>query len=171
MESTQQNTPGHITIGQILGTRGLEGLVRVRVLTDVEERFQEGVCLNCGVGTFEIIEVSHSAGDQVVLRLDGVTNASAAQKLTGAWITAEEQLDCDLPENEYYHYQLVGLTVKTHTGELLGIVTDIIETGSNDVYVVDGTAGQILLPAISQVIKGIDLESGTMSVVMLEGLR
>ena len=66
---------------------------------------------------------------------------------------------------------MVGLTVKAHTGELLGIVTDIIETGSNDVYVVDGPAGQILLPAISQVIKSIDLEAGTMSVVVLAGLR
>ena len=74
-------------------------------------------------------------------------------------------------KNEYYHYQLVGLTVRAQTGELLGIVTDIIETGSNDVYVVDGPAGQILFPAISQVIKGIDLEAGTMSVVVLEGLR
>ena len=171
MESTQQNTPGHITIGQILGTKGLDGLVRVRVLTDVEERFQEGVFLNCGVATFEITEVSHSTEDQLVLRLDGVTSASAAQKLTGVWITADELLGCDLSENEYYHYQLVGLTVKAHTGELLGIVTDIIETGSNDVYVVDGPAGQILLPAISQVIKSIDLEAGTMSVVVLAGLR
>ena len=171
MESTQQNTAGHITIGQILGARGLDGHVRVRVLTDVEDRFQEGVFLNCGVQAFEIIEMSHAGGDQIVLRLAGVTSVSAAQKLIGVWITAEERLYSDLSENEYYHYQLVGLQVKTVCGEPLGIVTDIIETGSNDVYVVDGSTGQILLPAISQVIKRIDLESETMYVVLLDGLR
>lgn len=80
--------------------------------------------------------------------------------------------DPQLPPGEYYHYQLVGLTVITDHGENLGTIQEVLATGSNDVYVVTSDSGQeVLLPAIEQVIKEIDLASGKMLVHLLDGLR
>ena len=74
-------------------------------------------------------------------------------------------------EGEYFHYQIIGLKVISVTGEDLGEITDILETGSNDVYVVVGPTGEILVPAIRDVIKEIDVLSGLMTVDLPEGLR
>ena len=78
----------------------------------------------------------------------------------------------DLPPGEYYHYQLVGLAVVTEQGEELGTLQEVLVTGSNDVYVVQSEAGdEILLPAVSQVIKQVDLSAGRMLVHLIDGLR
>ena len=74
-------------------------------------------------------------------------------------------------QGEYFHYQIIGLKVISVTGEDLGEITDILETGSNDVYVVVGPTGEILVPAIRDVIKEIDVLSGLMTVDLPEGLR
>ncbi len=74
-------------------------------------------------------------------------------------------------EGEYFHYELLGLKVRTVEGEDLGEVAEILETGSNDVYVVRGAAGEILVPALSKVVREIDIASGLMVVDLPEGLR
>jgi 16S rRNA processing protein RimM len=76
-----------------------------------------------------------------------------------------------LPSGRYYQRQIIGLGVVTDEGESLGEVVDILETGANDVYVVQGAQGEILLPAISSVIRQIDLDAGCLTVHLLEGLR
>jgi 16S rRNA processing protein RimM len=89
----------------------------------------------------------------------------------GQWLTAPPETSPQLPEGEYFHYQILGLRVITEEGEELGEVMEIIETGSNDVYVVSGEKGELLVPAISQVVREIDLNSQVMTVSLLEGLR
>jgi len=76
-----------------------------------------------------------------------------------------------LPEGDYYHHQILGLRVTTEVGERLGLVTEILETGANDVYVVAQQDGpDILLPAVDEVILGIDLEKGEMRVHLMPGI-
>ena len=75
-----------------------------------------------------------------------------------------------LEEGEYYLYQLIGVQVETEDGEGLGQVVDVIETGANDVYVVRGPRGEVLLPAIGDVVLDLDLESKRMVVHLLAGL-
>ena len=75
------------------------------------------------------------------------------------------------PEGEYFHYQLLGLRVLTEEGEELGRITEILETGSNDVYVVSGDAGQVLIPALAEVIRKVQVDEGQMVVRLLDGLR
>jgi 16S rRNA processing protein RimM len=76
-----------------------------------------------------------------------------------------------LPKGEYYHHQLLGLRVISDTGEELGVLKDILETGANDVYLVARSAAEdILLPAIADVVLAIDLERGEMQVRLLSGL-
>ena len=95
-----------------------------------------------------------------------------ARRLAGQWLLATVTPSPQLPPGEYYHYQLVGLTVVTDLGETLGQVQEILATGSNDVYIVKSEAGaELLLPAIRQVVQDIDLDAGRILVHLLPGLR
>lgn len=107
-----------------------------------------------------------------ILQLDGLDDAGDARKFTGEWLYAATDPKPELPPGEYYHYQLVGLQVLTDQGENLGQLQEVLVTGSNDVYVVKSESdGELLLPAISQVVKEIDLASGRILVHLLDGLR
>ena len=75
-----------------------------------------------------------------------------------------------LPEDQYYYDQIIGLKVKTTSGELIGTITDILTGESNDNYIVQGERGEVLIPAIEDVIQSIDLEGGEVLIEPLEGL-
>ncbi len=75
-----------------------------------------------------------------------------------------------LPDNKFYHHQIIGLFVVTPEGEKIGQIAEIIETGSNDVYVVKGPVKEYLIPAIKDVISSIDLSSGTVTITPMKGL-
>ena len=86
-------------------------------------------------------------------------------------VQIEAQTAAPLPPGLYYHHQLIGLAVFTEEGEHLGELTEVLETGANDVYVVTGPQGELLLPVIADVIRSVDLESHRLTVHLLEGLR
>ena len=75
-----------------------------------------------------------------------------------------------LEEGEYYHFQVIGVEVEMESGERLGRVTEVLETGANDVYVVRGPRGEVLIPAIESVVRVLDLEAGRMVVSPLPGM-
>ena len=104
------------------------------------------------------------------LELEGIDEMDAARKLVGGRILVPSNRLKKLPEGEYYWRDLIGLRVVTDAGEALGTVESIFPTGSNDVYVCRGGSREILLPAIGDVIREIDLEKGVMVVRLLEGL-
>ena len=109
----------------------------------------------------------------VQLRLDAFSTREAARDAIGTYLYVPETEAVRLPEGEYFVHQIVGLSVVTTGGETLGKVADVISTGSNDVYVVScpqNPRGEILLPALKEVIKQIDLDAGTMTVDPLPGL-
>lgn len=93
------------------------------------------------------------------------------KELVGQQLTVPETAVPDLPEGEYFHYQIVGLQVLTEEGEDLGKVSEILETGSNDVYVTMGDAGELLIPALADVIREVRLSDGVMVVNLPDGLR
>ena len=82
----------------------------------------------------------------------------------------ERSQNYPLPEGQYYHYQIIGLQVRTTQGELIGTITRVLTGKSNDNYIVQGTKGEILIPAIEDVVKSIDLEQGFMTIEAIEGL-
>ncbi len=75
-----------------------------------------------------------------------------------------------LPDGEYYQFQLLGLEVWTIAGELLGTISDILPTGSNDVYVVRSDTGEMLIPAIEDVVKAVELDKGRLVIELMPGL-
>lgn len=164
-----------IAIGKILTTHGHKGELKVQPLTDFPERFQTGeeVWLDRdGRLSKHEIETVRYHRQWIILRLSGVEDMSAAEELRGVLIKVPEDRVYPLPEGHYYIFQLVGLPVLTEEGDFLGILKEILPTGSNDVYRVchPETGREILLPAIEDCIKSIDLEGRRILVKLLPGL-
>ena len=108
----------------------------------------------------------------VLVKFKGVDSLEEAENLRNFYVEIERKDASPLEEGSYYIADLIGLNVYTDEGEKLGILEDIFNTGSNDVYVVKDNEGkQILLPGIDEVIKQVDLEKGEILVHMLKGLR
>jgi len=161
--------PLFLTIGRILGPWGTEGEVRVQVLTDFPESLaaQSQVYLR---GSPLTIERSRHQGKHLIIKLSTVNDRGAADRLREHDLEIPLSEARTLPEGEYYPLQLIGLKVQTQAGETLGEVIDIWLRESNDIYVVRGRRGEILVPAIEDVVKSIDLEKGTMVIEVMNGL-
>jgi 16S rRNA processing protein RimM len=109
----------------------------------------------------------------MLLQFAGIGDRTDAESLRGQWIFVPESEAVTLEEDTYFVHDIIGLAVQTVAGEPLGTVTDVLATGANDVYVVappDDPKREILLPAIEEVVKEINLEQGTMTVELLPGL-
>lgn len=104
------------------------------------------------------------------MRLDTIVTRDAARALIGQALYVPEAEAVALPKGEYFVHQIVGLTVVTTAGEALGTVAEVLETGSNDVYAVRGPRGEVMIPALKEVIKEVDLAAGRMVVDPLPGL-
>lgn len=163
---------GAIVVGRVIRNHGTDGTVRVQPYSDNPTRFKVGNSLTVGEASRVIADFRMLPNGYALLRLDGLGSSDAVRPLAGQWLLVPEDPVPDLPPGEYYHYQLVGLTVITDQGEHLGAVKDVLVTGSNDVYVVTSESGEeILIPAVTQVVKDINLETGRMLVHLIDGLR
>ena len=161
-----------VVVGRVIRSHGLDGSLRIQSLSDNPTRFQAGSTLTIAGQARTVASCHHLPDGHALLRLEGLNDPYAARRLSGEWLIAPTESEPQLPEGEYYHYQLVGLTVITDRGENLGTIQEVLETGSNDVYVVTSDSGEeVLLPAIEQVVKEIDLASGEMLVHLIDGLR
>ena len=164
---------GHsqVVVGTVLGVHGVNGHIRIRALSDVPDRFDSGSTLYLD-GSPVLIESSSPAGaNLILLKLAGIDSPSAASPLIGQQLLAPAESSPELPDGEYFHYQLMGMQVFTEEGENLGSISEIIVTGSNDVYVVSGGEREILLPALAQVIRRVDIARMEMVVRLMDGLR
>jgi 16S rRNA processing protein RimM len=157
-----------VAVGRILGPWGRRGDLKVEPLTDFPERFALGCSLYVD-GVTHAIEGSHWKKGRVYVKLSGIDGAAAATLSQRLLEVPEEELR-PLSEGEYYQFQILGLEVRTTEGQPLGKVAQILVTGSNDVFVVHGERGELLIPALHEVIKAIDLEEGRMEVELMEGL-
>ena len=158
-------------VGRVLSAHGVSGEVNVEVQSDVPGRFNPGQVLHIQGNPFRITESRQTRSDRVILKFHGLNARVAAQRLVGQWVTVPQTASPELPPGEYFHFQILGLLVFTEEGEELGQVTEILKTGSNDVYVVSGESGEILVPGLAEVIREIDLAQGRMVVRLMEGLR
>ena len=161
--------PGYVAIGRVGALWGVRGAVRVLPLTDRRRQLAAGRIVTVAGERRTIVSARWQKG-MVYLRLAGIEDREAAAELRGRLLAiAESELE-PLPEGQYYRFQLIGLAVVSTDGEELGQVTEVLSTGANDVYVVSGHRGELLLPATDEVVREIDLETGRMLVQVLPGL-
>ena len=146
----------------MLGAKGLAGAVRIESLTDHPERLAAGESLWIEDDTEprRIVEASWG-GRAPVLRLEGVADRNAAERLVGRYLEAAPS---PLAPDAFYWHQLIGLRVADEAGAELGEVVEVFRAGENEVYRVEGPAGELLLPALREVVRSIDLGSRRMIV-------
>lgn len=109
-------------------------------------------------------------GNYVLLKLDGYPTRTEAEALRNELLQVPEDEAIPLEEGEYFLHQLQGLEVVTEEGQTLGRLSDVLETGANNVFVVDGPAGQHLIPDIPDVVREIDIDAGRIVIRPLPGL-
>ena len=146
----------------------------VNTFTDDLERFEElkSVLVEKGKELIEMqIEEVKYKQTVVLLKLKGIEDMNMAEKLKGCYLKIKREDARKLPNDTYFIADLIGLNVYTEDGILLGKVDDIYNNKSNDIYVIKDELGkQILLPAIKDVIKHIDIENEKITVHLLNGL-
>lgn len=166
--------PRFLTIGEVLRPHGVRGEMRIRAITELPQRFTwlKTVYMGKNPQTAVALTVETARLHQgfALLKCDGIDDRDAVDLLRGHFLYVPEADAIPLEEGEYYLYQLEGLTVVTDDGQTLGKLVDVLETGANNVFVVETDKGQLLLPDIKDVILDIDFENGRMTVHLLEGL-
>ncbi len=155
----------------MLRPHGVRGEVRVEILTDYPERLPDHRVLYLGPEPrpYPVEGVRFHQG-VALIKLAGCDDRNAAELLRGQWVQIPVEEAVPLEEDEYYHFQLVGVEVVTDGGETLGRVAEVLDTGANDVYVVRGPRGEVLIPAIEEVVRELDLAARRMVVTILPGL-
>lgn len=164
----------YFEIGQIVNTNGLKGVIKVKPFTDDVKEFEtfENIYVQKKqeLVPFKIEQVRYNK-NMVLLKLEGIDDINEAEKLKNLYLKVNRNTMPKLPENSYYIVDLLECDVETVDGKFLGKMDDVFSTGSNDVYVVKTEEGkEILLPAIKDVIKNIDIPNKKVVVKLMEGL-
>lgn len=163
-----------LKVGVITTTHGVRGEVKVFPTTDEAERFLEldYVLLDTGreLRKLEIQNVKFFK-NLAILKFKGIDNINDIEMYKGRdlWIPREEGQE--LEEGEYYVADLIGMNVLLEDGTVFGTLKDVMETGANDVYVIDTKdRGEVLFPAIRECILDVNVEESTMTVHLMKGL-
>lgn len=139
----------------MLGAKGLAGSVRIEALTDHPERLAAGesVWIEDEAEARTILEAGWG-GRVPILRLEGISDRAAAERLAGRYLEAPANV---LPPDTYYWHELIGLAAVDEAGTELGEVVEIFRAGENEVYRIEGPGGELLVPALRDVVRSIDL--------------
>lgn len=164
--------PRFLAIGRVIKPHGVLGEVRVELMTDVPQRF--GWLKTIYVGERDprpvAVESVRYHQEFVLLKLAGYPTRTEAEALRNELLQVPEEEAIPLEEGEYFLHQLLGLEVLTEAGQSLGRLTDILETGANNVFVVSGGGGEHLIPDIPDVVREVDVDGGRIIIRPLPGL-
>jgi len=169
--------PAYLLLGEVLRPHGIRGELRIRLLTDYPER----------IGDLETVYLADNPepakpkpykvqgmrmnGIYGLLKLHQIDDRDQADRLRGLYVLVDMEHAVPLEEGEFYLYQLLGLKVETSAGEALGTLVEVLETGANDVYIVDSPRyGEILIPVTDETILKTDIDAGVVIVDLPEGL-
>lgn len=164
--SPTSGEPVFLAAGQLRRTHGLAGELVMTILTDFPQRIKKGQEVFIGEKhlPLEIASVRWQNKDLLICFVGYDTSELASRIKNNVLFIKADGLP-ELPKGEYYHHQLIGLTVVNDEGKTLGVLSEILETGANDVYVVKTEDGEeVLLPALNDVILEIDLSAKKMRV-------
>ena len=166
---SQLDEPG-IVIGVVKGVRGLHGELRIEKMTDVPNRFDVGNKVFLDQKEYTISSYRYDR-NKLFIKLSGIDTRNKSEALTGMALCIRNSDLIELPRGDYFHYQLIGIEVFDENKLYLGTIKEILQTGANDVYVIaNDELKDLLIPAISSVIKDVDISAGKMFVVVPKGL-
>ena len=163
-----------LQVGVISSTHGVRGEVKVFPTTDDVRRFKKlkEVILDTGREQLHLeVESVKFFKQFAILKFKGIDNINDIEKYKGKSLLVDRKHAVRLQKDEYFIADMIGLTVFTEDGEKFGELKDVLETGANDVYIIDSLQhGEVLVPAIKQCILDVNIEEGYMKIHLLEGL-
>jgi 16S rRNA processing protein RimM len=175
--------PKYLQIARVLRPHGVRGDLRIQVITSFPDRMNERPnvfigpapdsyrATREGLKAFRITRAHRDKGDQWLIHLSGIDDRDAAEAFRTMSVFVPIEDATPLQDGEFYLFQLMGLAVVSTDGKALGTLTQVLETGANDVLVVKGEVyGEVLLPLIDGVIQQVDLPGRTITVHLLDGL-
>ncbi|MEO0560936.1 MAG: ribosome maturation factor RimM [Chloroflexota bacterium] len=177
MANSPNPSPKYLLLGQVTRPHGVRGELRIRILTDYPER----------IGKLQRVFTSRKADDKQpkpyviegmrmnkghgLLRLEDINDRDTADRLRQHFILVSVEDAVPLGDDEFYLYQVLGMQIETGDGLKLGTIKDIIETGANDVYVVDSpTYGEVLFPITPETLIEHDIDNGVVYVNLIDGI-
>lgn len=167
-----------VRVGRIVNTHGIRGQLKVMADTDfASERFAPGEKLwivhnGKSIRTVTVDKAQVHKGTYLI-SFDGMTNINEVEAYKGMWLAITSDQQHELEEDEFYHHEIIGLTVHTTQGKELGTIKEILQLGSNDVWIVKRTQNNkkdALIPYIEDVVKEVDLVKGVVLIELMEGL-
>ena len=158
-----------VVIGKISAPHGVRGEVRIVPLTDFPERFENLKTVFLEDDSKMELESVKFSNKFIIAKFKNINSRNDIEIFNGKSLMLNRSDIPSLPEGEYYNFDIIGLEVIDDKGSKLGKITEVLKTGSNDVYVVEGKK-QILVPALKKVVKEINLTDGFMKVELLEEL-
>jgi len=151
----------YFSVGYILKPQGIKGELRVKPLTDSVDRFNDfdTVLLRESDGSFSPLSIINTRymKNWVILMFAGYDTRDKAESIRGRSLWIHRSMAKKLPSDAYYIADIVGCSVYTEKGDALGRITNVITTGSNDVYVVDDGEREMLIPALKKIVVNIDI--------------
>lgn len=161
-------------VGVIASVHGIKGEVKVYPTTDEPAKFKKlkTVWMKTAKEEKEItLQGVKFFKNMVIVKFEGIDSPEEARVYRGATLWIPREAAVPLKKNEYYHADLIGLSVFAEDGEALGKLTDVLETGANDVYEITlPDKRTVLFPAIRDCVKEVDLDAGRMTVHVMDGL-
>lgn len=165
----------YITIARVLRPHGCRGEVRVLPLTDFPERLlsMRRVMVQIGEEYREmVVQDAHWHQKVVLMKLTGIDDPEAARLIQGALLVVTRAELVELPQDNFYVFDIIGLGVFTGEDRELGVIIDVMRTKANDVWVVDRPGLRpLLIPALKQVVRRVDLAKARVTVDLPEGLE
>jgi len=168
--SPQSGGPVFLIIGKLQRTHGVKGEIIMEVMTDFPEKIQPGniVFLGSKQQAFEVASV-RPAADKILISFKGLTDCDQVSILRNQIVSIKTVDANQLPEGEFYHHEIIGMTVVEEDGTIVGTIREILVTGANDVYIINKENGEeLLLPAIRDAVLSIDRQSRKMVVRLPE---
>lgn len=163
-----------LQVGVITQTHGVRGEVKVFPTTDDVNRFKKlkQVILDTGKETMPLEIQSVKFFKQfVILKFKGIDNINDIEKYKRCSLYVTREHAVALEEDEYFIADMIGMEVCTEDGNIFGTLKDVIETGANDVYVIENAEhGEVLVPAIKECIRSVDIEKGQMMIHLMDGM-
>lgn len=163
-----------LQVGVISSTHGIRGEVKVFPTTDDVKRFKKlkKVILDTGREHLPLeVESVKFFKQFAIVKFKGIDNINDIEKYKGKSLLVDRENAVKLRKDEYFIADMIGLQVYTEEGEAFGVLKDVLETGANDVYIIDSPKhGEVLVPAIKQCILDVDIEGQKMTIHLMEGL-
>ncbi len=173
-DQSRKSLPDFVIIGKITRPHGVRGTLRVEPITDDPQRFYllSQIYIQNEKGTRNLYNIKNvqTADRYILLNLQEINTRNDAESLRGCYLEIPRQECVPLPEGEHYYFELIGFSVVTNQGKVIGELLDVYSYPANDVYVVKNNEKEILIPAVDEFIDHVDYEAGIITINPIEGL-